>query len=370
MILKNINQKIELKQFNINEDVKQVLLGSLLGDSSLSKPSKNAYFSCVHSPKQKDYILWKKRIIYKNFKVSVKLYNNKYKNRRYKTYRLSTNCSPFLTYTHSFFYIRSYKPNRKWEKMVNTDILKKLSPLGLGVWYCDDGTYCVRDKSCSLATQGFTYEENLTIKDYFYKKWKIKAHIIEDYNKQYNKSYYKIVFNTEETSKFLNLIKDFIPESMIYKLGHYSDKNKELMESEDERYKAISRKWYQDNHEKALERAFRYRNIHRDLINKKRVIYYNNNLDKSMESGRQTMRKRRKFQRERVNLINHNYYHRNKDSINKERRKRLIEDPEFRERKNRLMMESYYRHREARKEKMRLYHQRKKSEEKQKCSSS
>ena len=74
------------------------------------------------------------------------------------------------------------------------------------------------------------------------------------------------------------------------------------------------------------------------------------------------MIKRRKLYRERVNLINHNYYHRNKDRINKERRERLLKDTEYRERKNRLLRESYYRHRESRMEKMRMYRQKKKME--------
>ena len=65
MILKNINQKIELEEVSINEGVKQVLLGSLLGDASLSKPTKNASYSCSHSPKQKEYLIWKKDIINK-----------------------------------------------------------------------------------------------------------------------------------------------------------------------------------------------------------------------------------------------------------------------------------------------------------------
>ena len=357
MILENNNQKIELEEVNINEDVKQVLLGSLLGDASLSKPSKNAYYSCDHSPKQKDYLFWKANTLAENFRVNAGLYNN---GPKYRLYKLKTNCSSILTELHYLFYTKSNKPKRIWEKIVNPNVLEKLSPLAIAVWYCDDGAYIVRDKSCTLNTQGFTYKENLILKDYFLKKWKLKVVVQEDYRKSHNKSYYKLVFHTAETFKFLTLITEFIPESMTYKLGHLSNKNKGLMESEDERYKAISRKWYYDNHEKALKRVARYRELNRNLINAKRVEYYWGNLEKSRESGKQTMRKRRKLFRERVNLINHNYYHRNKDRINKEKRIRLIKDSEYREIKNRLQRESYYRHRESRKERMRLYHQKKK----------
>src|SRR3989338_7863499 len=187
MNIKNNNQKIELEEVNISEDVKQVLLGSLLGDASLEKTSKNASYSCSHSPKQKRYIFWKSKILSKGFKVHLKLYNNR-KGFIFKTYRLSTNCSPILTEIHPLYYTKSVKPKRRWEKIVNPKILEQLEPLGIAIWYGDDGTYYIRDKSCSLSTQGFTYEENLLIKDYFYNKWNIKVKIIRDYNKQYNKN--------------------------------------------------------------------------------------------------------------------------------------------------------------------------------------
>ena len=357
MISNNNKQKIGLEEFSINDDVKQVLFGTILGDSHLSRPYKNASLSCGHSPKQKDYLYWKSNILTKDFKNRVSLY---YRRTGQKIYIMKTKYCPYLANLHSLFYIKSNQPGRLWEKIVNSDVLEQLCPLGLAVWYCDDGAYIVRDKSCTLNTQGFTYNENLILKNYFLKKWDIKCIVQEDYRKDYKKSYYKLVFHKEEAYKFLTLIKDFIPESMIYKLGHLSDKNKGLMDSEDERYKAISRKWYYDNHEKALQRVARYRDQHRGLINTKRVDYYWNNLEKSRKIGRQTMVKRRRLFRERVNLININYYHRNKDRIRTEKRKRLLNDSEYRERKNRLQRESYYRHRESRKERMRLYRQKKK----------
>ena len=290
-------------------------------------------------------------------RINTKLRKN---GEKYMIYKLNTNCSPILTFLHNLTYIKSNKPKRRWEKIVNPILLEQLNPLGIAIWYCDDGTYCVRDKSCALMTQGFSYEENLMIKEYFLKKWKVKAIVQKDYRKSHNKSYYKLVFHKEEAFKFLTLIKDFIPESMIYKLGHLSDKNRGLMHNEDERYKAISRRWYHDNHERALKRVARYRESNRNLINAKRVEYYWDNLEKSRESGKRTMRKRRTLFKEKVNLINHDYYHRNKDRINKGRRKRTLKDPEYRKRKNKLQRESYYRHRKSRMERMRIYHKKNK----------
>ncbi|HLG24980.1 MAG TPA: hypothetical protein VI564_08680 [Candidatus Nanoarchaeia archaeon] len=327
------NQKIELGWFSISEDVKQVLLGSLLGDGCLEKGSKNAGFSCCHNLKQKEYFFWKVDILKQYFKVN---YSYRKNGEKYFIYRLRTNYSEILTELHNLIYIKSKLPRRKWLKIINLDFLENLDKLGLAVWYCDDGTYCVRDKSCSIATLGFTQKENLLIKEYFLKKWNISAKVIKEIKKYRNeyRTYYKLTFNKNETEKFLNLMKNFVPKSMVYKLGHYSQKNKELMESEDKRYKTIRKEWYYTNHNKALNRAKKYRESHRVIINKKRVDYYWNNPQKSRQSGRESMRKRRVLNKEKVNIINKDYYHRNKDRINKQRRERLLKYHDYKERKN------------------------------------
>ena len=80
------NQKIELAEFNIDEDVKQVLLGSLLGDGSLeiNKGGKNAFYREIHSSKQKDYLLWKNQFL-KIFNTKLQEYST-FDNRTNNTY--------------------------------------------------------------------------------------------------------------------------------------------------------------------------------------------------------------------------------------------------------------------------------------------
>lgn len=338
MNIKIITQKMEEKN-RINADVKQVLFGSLMGDAHLSKPTKNASYICTHCPAQKEYLLWKAGILKKEFRVRVALYN---KDINYKAYVVQTNCSPVLTALHRLFYVPFKKPGRKWRKIVSIEMLNQLNSLGIAVWYGDDGTYNVRDKACSLSTQGFTYKENLLIKRYFLERWEINATITADHNKEYNKTYYRVDFRALEAKKFLFLIKDNLPKSMVYKLGHYAKENEEMMLQKDLRYNEIAKKWYYDNHERALGRASRYRNNNREFINRKRVDYYWENPENSREIGRETMRKRRLFKKDEVNLINHNYYHRNRERIRAALKKRLLDDPKFRARKNKSQMESYY----------------------------
>lgn len=47
-----------------SKEQEQVILGSILGDASIKTQSKNQYsFSDEHSAKQKEYILWKNKIL-------------------------------------------------------------------------------------------------------------------------------------------------------------------------------------------------------------------------------------------------------------------------------------------------------------------
>jgi|GEM_PF-1237879 len=340
----------------IDEEVKQVLLGSLLGDGYIARGSKNSGYVEAHSLKQKDYFFWKVKILSRYFRVKTRFGNN---GPKYYKYTLSTNYASIFTEMHSLFYVKSILPSSKWVKVINPLILSQLTPLGLAVWYCDDGTYYVRDNSCSLSTQGFTFKDHLVLKNFFLSKWNIDTVIIEDYRKYLNEHrvYYRIMFNKKSAEKFLNLIKDFVPECMTYKLGRISNKNKELMENEDKRYKAIRKVEYYTNQKKVLVRAERYRIKNRPLINKKRVVYYWNNLEKSQVSGRETMRKRRLLNKEMVNLINYDYYHRYKDKINKARRKRLLDDPEYREKRKKELKAWWNDNKEKYNQKRKVYYQ-------------
>ena len=50
--------------FGLLDDAEQVLLGSLLGDGSLSRMNeKHIYYSEIYSLKQRDYLLWKMRLM-------------------------------------------------------------------------------------------------------------------------------------------------------------------------------------------------------------------------------------------------------------------------------------------------------------------
>jgi hypothetical protein len=52
-----INQLVNLD--DLNQEVKQILLGSIFGDGSIVERNKRYYFTECHSNKQADYLKWK-----------------------------------------------------------------------------------------------------------------------------------------------------------------------------------------------------------------------------------------------------------------------------------------------------------------------
>src|SRR3989344_7224924 len=107
MISNMNNQKMELEEFNIDEDVKQVLLGSLLGDGSLQiqKEGKNAFYREIHSSKQKEYLLWKNQFL-KVFDTKLREYSfyDKRTDKTYYSVLLWSKTCPILTHYFKILY--------------------------------------------------------------------------------------------------------------------------------------------------------------------------------------------------------------------------------------------------------------------------
>src|SRR3989344_242738 len=180
----NLMQKTELE---MSEDIRQVLLGSLLGDGSLSinKGGKNAFYRELHSTKQKDYLIWKNQFL-KIFDTKLHEYSiyDKRTNKTYHSILLWSKTNTLLTY----YFHSLYKQGRK---IVNKEILDHVGALGLAVWYMDDGYYHYGDYRCAISTDSYSYEEQLFIKNWLKNKFDINAQI----HKSSSKVGYNIVLS-------------------------------------------------------------------------------------------------------------------------------------------------------------------------------
>jgi hypothetical protein len=208
----------------------QIILGSLLGDAGINKDKRyEGYgFADRHSLDQVDYLLWKHKQLPFNFKAYEKsnLCTLRKNNKVFKEYR-------------ELFY-------KDKKKVVTKEILDRLNPLGLAVWYMDDGNYHYRSNVVRIYTQSFELEGNQIIKEWFEKKLNINIKIKKIYSKKYQKAYFYIEISTSNAKKFINIIKDHIIKSMEYKIG-LDEGRRKLAKA---KLKEYSKKWWKENEEK------------------------------------------------------------------------------------------------------------------------
>ena len=197
------------------EEVEQVLLGSLFGDAFLRKNKSKSKgivknlkkigvsFKETHCIKQKDYLLWKKEILLKSF-IFGKDYNRDDKKGHYG-YTISSLTSPLLDEYYPYFY-----PTGKGRKVFTLEMLNKLKPFGLAVWYMDDGTF---DKDVYRASIAFPKKYREMIKTWLEKTYSLFSTIHIN-----NTGSVSLRFNKKNTKKFFRIIHSYIHPSMKYKV--------------------------------------------------------------------------------------------------------------------------------------------------------
>ena len=204
-------------------DKEDIVIGSLLGDAYIEK---NGIIRVWHSIKQKEYVIWLMNLYSKFFDTTYfeRICKDHRYNKEYPQAGFRVSSTNFTKLMRMLFYC----PN----KTISRKQLDKLTPLGLSIWYCDDGCLSfikdkdgqIKGRQLILNTQGFSYEENVIISNYFKEKYSIITSIHLD------KGNYRIWMNGTEAKKFLNLIKEYVPECMYYKLcyryfGYKSSEN-------------------------------------------------------------------------------------------------------------------------------------------------
>lgn len=183
--------------------VKEIILGSLLGDGSLkvNKKYKNARFSFRHSEQNKEYFFWKVKELKE---ISSK---NCWWKEKDKKYRYQSLALPALTEIFQLTHEKNkLKIRRKW--------LNLLTPLSLFVWWMDDGSLIKNSRQGVLCTDSFDLKSQKILARYLYKVWKIKTKI----GKSKRKYFRLFIRSTENLKKFLRIILPYLEvEKMLPK---------------------------------------------------------------------------------------------------------------------------------------------------------
>lgn len=196
----------------IGNDLKQLLIGSLLGDGcfcSVGKAAKNKCLSIGHSWKQKEYLEYKWNILNRYNLVSPIIeyhINNKRYSQELIGYRFKSKLHPIFTNIRTKYY------DTEGNKRVLYEFVKDIDALGLAIWYMDDG-YATKN-SCILSTCSFNIEEQTLLADILLSKFDLHFNVGKNDNSMY--------LQAKDFPKFVDLIKDFIIPTMQYKLITYS----------------------------------------------------------------------------------------------------------------------------------------------------
>lgn len=196
----------ELRSVPFTQRQKEVALGSLLGDAYLRPSGRSFALSFTHGEKQKAYLEWKLSefenfVATKDFWVSHREFRG-----NAATYSFATITHPFLLELHKLCYPRG-------RKYVSPEWLNQLSPLSLAVWYMDDGSRNRRYKTITLCTNSFSYEEHVTMVEYFISRYGIEPKIESRRNGQFS-----LRINASNSGDFLRIITPYIPNCMRYKI--------------------------------------------------------------------------------------------------------------------------------------------------------
>lgn len=188
---------------SFTEEERDVIIGSLLGDGSIKNTATRLYYSCYfregHMLKQEKYLVYKAEIL-KRFNARLRLNKNK----DYLSVFLETSVHPLFTELHRRWYLNGRKVFRE-------ENVKGVGPLGLAIWYQDDGS--IWDGHPSIATCNFNFGEHQRIVSWLEDSFDLIPHIHKA-----GSNHFRLWFSNRDKDRFFNLVRDKIHQDIRYKL--------------------------------------------------------------------------------------------------------------------------------------------------------
>lgn len=196
------------KNLKLTPRQREIIVGKLLGDGHLESVTNDKTYrlKIEHSFSQKEYVDW----FYQEFKdwmsSEPKMKEQIVNGKLYRKYWVNTISSGVFR-----FYAKQFYKDKK--KIIPKLIYKWLTPLGLAVWFMDDGSVKSKNhKARIINTQGFRKKEVERLIKVLDDKFNLKCKL----RKQ--KEGYQIMILAESADEFARLIKDYTHKSMKYKI--------------------------------------------------------------------------------------------------------------------------------------------------------
>ena len=199
------------RPFNLRQE--QIILGTILGDGYLHKPTDretNSRLVTSCCEKDEDYIFWKYQELSSSylFPYPPKLSSTYLDGKEFKRWMIRSKNNIVFTEYRDLFYPQG-------RKIVPSKALEYLNDLGLAVWYMDDGSlskkrYLNGDlANLKICTQCFTWEEDILIRDWFKERYKISPFRIQERG---DNRYILRLSHGNSIKRFLSIVSPYVEE--------------------------------------------------------------------------------------------------------------------------------------------------------------
>lgn len=201
-------------QHQLNDQQRQVVLGAVMGDGSLSpniRSRTGVRFRMGHGGQQADYLDWKVSLL-GNIGHS-RTTNDK--GARFVDFTPL----PELHELREVVYFGDGKKHLTWE------YLKSLTPLALAVWYMDDGCFVPRSKGAQQRTVGGSGRIEICVEAMSSgSRERLLAYLRDTHGLDVKliergaRNVATLIFSTAATARFQEMVAPYVHESMAYKL--------------------------------------------------------------------------------------------------------------------------------------------------------
>ena len=209
-------------------ETRSAVVGMTLGDGYMVKKVPTS-MSFVHSPRQLAYATWKAGILEVLTGYPIKPYSYQTKLSNGKSYEQVR----FMSRTHPLLQRIRYVAYPDAKKTITEKLLFYLTPLGLAIWYMDDGSInFIKRKGKITGRQIFLHtacpeNEADLVRNYFLSTWGIDW---KKFKIRQDSGFFSLRANANNAVEFFKLISQYVHPSMRYKidLQYYSKDNGRL----------------------------------------------------------------------------------------------------------------------------------------------
>jgi hypothetical protein len=200
---------LEKSQFTLTDELKEILVGLILGDLYLNKQPSNVRLMFKQGIVNKDYLMHLYEI-FSGYCSSGPKFTNAAPDARtgivYTGIYFNTYSLPCFVPLYNLFY-----PNGK--KIIPFNIGELLTELSLAYWLCDDGTFVKGRDIVILCTESFSESEVDLLLAVLQNKFGLKC------RKDKRGNGFRIYIVKSSLNKLRELVHAHLPSSMLYKIG-------------------------------------------------------------------------------------------------------------------------------------------------------